>query len=71
MNPFELKEKNCCDTSTTAPMKPAQQIIYDLSERAYSAEVAGGKAKSALVLLGDHPEFAEFIALIRSGAIQI
>ena len=52
-------------------MKPAQQIIYDLSERAYSAEVAGGKAKAALVFLGDHPEFAEFIGLIRSGAIKI
>ena len=87
MDPFELKEKqraqrnagteefliqNYCDKSTTAPqIKPTQQIIYDLSEMAYGAEVAGGKAKSALVFLGDHPEFAEFIGLIRSGAIQI
>ena len=70
----QLKEMapgiNCSET----PLRPrttAEQIIYDASERAYRAEVDGGKAKAALLFYGDHPEFAEFIGLIRSGAIQI
>ena len=61
----------CCDQQSTArPITSSEQIMHDLSARAYCADVEGGKARSALDFFGKHPEFTEFIALVRSGTIQ-
>jgi hypothetical protein len=62
-----------CDSPTGLPMPEsrAQQIIRELSQRAYTAEVEGQRAKAALEFFEKHPEFTEFIGLIRSGSISI
>jgi hypothetical protein len=62
-----------CDSPTGLPMPEsrAQQIIRELSQRAYTAEVEGQRAKAALEFFEKHPEFTEFICLIRSGSISI
>jgi hypothetical protein len=74
-SPFD----GCAEPASAAPMEykaqrprtSAEQMIYDLSERAYSAKVQEERAKAALSFFGEHPEFAQFIALIRSGSISI
>ena len=53
------------------PRSAAEQTVYDLSERAYRSTVEGEKAKLALDIIQEHPEFLEFIELIRTGMVSI
>ena len=64
---------NCCaqTSPTSRPATGAESIIMDLSNQVSRAQDVEGRALAALDFFGKHPEFAEFIGLIRSGSISI
>ena len=53
------------------PATSAERILMDLSNQASRAQDQEARALAGLEFFGKHPEFAEFIGLIRSGAISI
>ena len=53
-----------------APDSHEDRIINNLVETVHRAHAKAENAKSALEFFGKHPEFAEFIVLVRSGAIH-
>jgi hypothetical protein len=62
----------CCDQQTTGrPATSAERILMDLSNQASRAQDEEARSLAALEFFGKHPEFAEFIGLIRSGSISI
>ena len=63
----------CCGQKSTdqRPTTRAESIMIDLSYQASRAQDETARALAALEFFERHPEFAEFIGLIRSGAILI
>ena len=62
----------CCDQEATGrPATSAECIVMELSNRVSRAQDEEARSLAAFEFLGKHPEFAEFIVLIRSGSISI
>jgi hypothetical protein len=58
-----------CD-QRAQPRSKAEQMIYELANRAKEGSEAADRAQQGLDFFQENPAFVEFIALIRSGAIQ-
>ena len=64
----------CCNQQAQEigrPATSAERIVMELSNRASRAQDEEARSLAALEFFGKHPEFAEFIGLIRSGSISI
>ena len=60
---------DCVQQEAQRPMTTAECTFHSLSETAYRADVESEKAKRALDILNRHPEFMEFLELLRSGLV--
>jgi hypothetical protein len=69
---MKSKQRDCYEQSTPQrPATSAERILMDLSNQASRAQDQEARSLAALEFFGKHPEFAEFIGLIRSGSISI
>ena len=58
-----------CETSR--PQTSTERVLTEAKVRASRADIEADRAKLALDFFNRNPAFAEFIGLVRSGAIHI
>ncbi len=70
---MKSKQRECYEQASTSqrPATSAERIVIDLSNQVSHFQDEEARALAALEFFGKHPEFTEFISLIRSGSISI
>ena len=71
------EQRNYGDTCAQAvgtgvrEMSYGEVVLMDLRDRARRSEIEADRTKRAVDILERHPEFLEFIELVRSGVVRL